>query len=78
MAGFSNPSKETLLNTRSLTIYTKVLILLLLPNQSTQLQEDSLEDADWVREIGEISRTVEVLLSEGWHIQLSNKADDVD
>jgi len=33
---------------------------------------------DWVREIGEISRIAEVLLSEGWHIQLSNKADDVD
>ena len=35
-----------------------------------------MEDVDWVRETGEISRIAKVLLSEG--IQLFNKADDID
>jgi len=30
-------------------------------------EEDSAEDADWVRETGETSGTAEVSPSEGWH-----------
>jgi hypothetical protein len=38
--------------------------------------EDSAENADWVRETGETSGIAKVLPSEG--IQLSNEADDID
>jgi hypothetical protein len=37
-------------------------------------EEDSAEDTDQVRETGKTSRTVEVLLSEGWHRAFNNNS----
>ena len=45
--------------------------------EEDSIEEDSIEDIGQVREIGEVSRIVEVSLSGGWHRAFNDGGDSI-